>query len=88
MDFESASLVYIEFRVTLTSDENADFQMHLNKIQKDSFSRLHVKIPENYFKILVEGKNVGKFIFRRNVKIPENEPRTRKNPGIFFGNNV
>ena len=49
---------------------------------------LHVKIPENYFKILEEGKNVGKFIFRRNAKIPENEPRKRKNPGIFFGNNV
>ena len=45
---------------------------------------LHVKIPENYFKILEEGKNVGKFIFRRNVKIPENEPRKRKNPGKFF----
>ena len=45
---------------------------------------LHVKIPENYYKILEEGKNVGKFIFRRNVKIPENEPRKRKNPGKFF----
>ena len=45
---------------------------------------LHVKIPENYFKILEEGKNVGKFIFSRSVKIPENEPRKRKNPGKFF----
>ena len=26
-----------------------------------SINRLHVKIPENYFKILEEGKNVGKF---------------------------
>ena len=48
------------------------------------FFRSHVKIPENYFKILEEGKNVGKFIFRRNVKIPENEPRKRKNPGKLF----
>ena len=32
----------------------------------------------------VTRKNVGKFIFRRNVKIPENEPRKRKNPGKFF----
>ena len=45
---------------------------------------LHVKIPENYFKILEEGKKVGKFIFMRNVKIPENERRKRKNPGKFF----
>ena len=35
---------------------------------------IHVKIPENYFKFLKEGKNVGKFIFGRNVKISENEP--------------
>ena len=51
---------------------------------KNSFEWLHVKIPENYFKILEEGKNVGKFIFRQNVKIPENEARKRKNPGKFF----
>ena len=47
------------------------------------FSGSHVKIPKNYFKILEEGKNVGKFIFRRNVKIPENEQRKHKNPGFF-----
>ena len=34
--------------------------------------RLHVRIPENYFKILEEGKNVGNFVFRRNVKMSEN----------------
>jgi len=33
--------------------------------------RVTRKIPENYFKILEEGKNVGKFILRRNVKILE-----------------
>ena len=26
----------------------------------------------SYFKILEEGKNVGKFLFRRNVKMSEN----------------
>ena len=42
------------------------------KQPESSNLRLHVKIPENYFKILEEGKNVGKFLFRRNVKMSEN----------------
>ena len=30
-------------------------------------------MSENYFQILEMGKNVGKFIFRRSVKMSENE---------------
>ena len=60
----------------------------MHRLSQNSIRRsrkwLHVKIPEIFLKILEEGKNVGKFIFRRNVKIPENEPRKRKNPGKFF----
>ena len=53
--------------VSLTDFVNSKPQSLIRVHQKG----LHVKIPENYFKILEEGKNVGKFIFRRNVKIPE-----------------
>ena len=34
---------------------------------------LHVKMSENYFQILEVGKNVGKFLFRRSVKMSEND---------------
>ena len=60
------------------------------KQPKSSNLRLHVKIPENYFKILEEGKNVGKFIFRRNVKMSENDlaktQKCRKIDQNFFCN--
>ena len=36
-------------------------------------SGLHVKMSENYFQILEVGKNVGKFLFRRSVKMSEND---------------
>ena len=67
----------------IARDTNIKFGLILVSLDM-AWNGLHVKIPENYFKILEEGKNVGKFIFRRNVKIPENEPRKRKNPGKFF----
>ena len=53
----------------------------MNIFEIGSVNGLHVKIPENYFKILEEGKNVGKFIFRRSVKIPENDwAKVQKSP--------
>ena len=95
-DFISALIIsaYVRFNFILISifvlvNALSIFQIHINMVRTstkciDMENGLHVKIPENYFKILEEGKNVGKFIFRRNVKIPENEPRKRKNPGNFF----
>ena len=44
-------------------------QTNLTKIRWGYPLRLHVKIPYTFLKILEESKNVGKFIFRRNVKM-------------------
>ena len=46
------------------NDQHIREQEEKHKLPEESLEGLHVKIPENFFKILEEGKNVGKFIFR------------------------
>ena len=50
-----------------------DLKIRVNFALYDYKVGLHVKMSENYFQILEVGKNVGKFLFRRSVKMSEND---------------
>ena len=76
VNFNSATAIRKKYEISSLSVKILNFHHRVGLISRHSMNPtptvsilnsqvwLHVKIPEIFFKILEEGKNVGKFIFR------------------------